>query len=126
MVSQFLIESELSPRVLSIMNSAVMRFSLIAMASCIVIASLTSRAQATSLHRQRRDVTEPSLAIAVLEDLIMELRDEIHSKKKRRFDAGYGSRYGVAQSVGSKLMALKQAADWNGPGRKRREAEEEA
>jgi hypothetical protein len=41
---------------------------------------------------------------------------------KRQVDAGYGSRFVAAHKVGSKLVALKQASDWSGPGRKRRQS----
>lgn len=72
------------------------------------------------------DLERPELTLAVLEELIDDIKSHNSiSAHKRRIDAGYGSRYGVASSVGSKLMALKQAADWNGPGRKRRDAEAE-
>ncbi|CAD5125357.1 DgyrCDS13595 [Dimorphilus gyrociliatus] len=37
---------------------------------------------------------------------------------KRRLDMGYGNRFDLAASIGSKLMALKHANDLSGPGRK--------
>lgn len=99
---------------------------LLSLAACCVLLSQLGIAAAFNTDRQKRDLSDSQLTIAVLTELIHNLEGDSHSApSKRRFDGGYGSRYGVAQSVGSKLMALKQAADWNGPGRKRREVAED-
>jgi len=92
--------------------------------SCLLLISICTlcllilSTQASTIYRQRRAI-EPELTEAVLEELLEEVREHA-SPAKRRVDAGYGGRYGAASSVAGKLMALKQAADWNGPGRKRR------
>lgn len=86
-----------------------------------------SRSAAFNVDRHKREISDPWLTIAVLEQLINSIQEDLQKTEqldKRNFDVGYGNRYGVAHSVGSKLMALKQAADWNGPGRKRRSADE--
>lgn len=89
-----------------------------------VIGSSSAAAQSTDGNRfNLGTISDPYLTLQVLEELIASLRSElsIETAEKRQFDGGYGSRYVAAHSVGSKLMALKQAADWNGPGRKRRQ-----
>lgn len=98
---------------------------LVALSICtLCILDQSSEAEAAPSLRQRRSVYDPEILVAVLEDLLADIKHE-NTVHKRRVDAGYGSRYGVASSVGSKLMALKQAADWNGPGRKRRALEDD-
>lgn len=74
-----------------------------------------------SQNDEQQGLYDQLLTIQVLEDLVAKLRSELpNDVNKRQFDGGYGSRYVAAHSVGSKLMALKQAADWNSPGKKRR------
>ena len=98
---------------------------LLVFCACIVMLAQFQGCSAFSYDRQKRDADDETLLqIEVLEGLLSQLKGEAfgHGAVKRRFDGGYGNRYGVAHSVGAKLMALKQAADWNSPGRKRREA----
>jgi len=103
------------------MNQSVSSLIFLSLCTLCVLLSTT---QAASTHRQRRSI-EPELTEAVLQELLEQVREQA-VPAKRRVDAGYGGRYGAASSVAGKLMALKQAADWNGPGRKRRSAEQEA
>lgn len=92
----------------------------------VVIATTLLLSQVSQTYsaalRDRIDVglSDPDLTVAVLEELI-DFVSKGNNLHKRGLDMGYNNRYRVASSVGSKLMALKQAADWNGPGRKRRE-----
>jgi len=99
---------------------------LVALSLCtLCLFDQSSESEAAPSLRQRRSTYDQELLVAVLEELLQDIKHENAQLAKRRVDAGYGSRYGVASSVGSKLMALKQAADWNGPGRKRRGVSEE-
>lgn len=90
---------------------------------CVILLSTVRQSQSFAITRD--DVSDPDITIAVLEELIEALREKNQGSttniSKRRFDGGYGNRYNVAQRLGSKLMAMKTAADWNNPGRKKRE-----
>ncbi|KAK2190497.1 hypothetical protein NP493_78g04031 [Ridgeia piscesae] len=90
--------------------------------SCVVFMSQSVRTAAYRVDRSSStDLDDPLLTLALLEKLIDDIEMQPMARAvKRRYDAGYGGRYGAASRVGAKLMALKQAADWNGPGRKRR------
>lgn len=98
------------------------------LAPCLLLL-LCSSALDTEIPEDNRYIfrmANPVVTLQALEELTALLRSELSNEveNKRNFDGGYGSRYVAAHSVGSKLMALKQAADWNGPGRKKRQVNE--
>ncbi|KAK2161094.1 hypothetical protein LSH36_121g02026 [Paralvinella palmiformis] len=92
---------------------------------CVLVVLIASFSSTQAFTINRAALVDPSLTEAVLEELLEAIRQEeapLNTIEKRRIDGGYGNRYGVAQSLGSKLMALKTAADWNNPGRRKRDA----
>jgi len=66
------------------------------------------------------ELNNSMLTLEVLEELADRIRTSVqfNPENKRNENTEY-ARYG-RHGVGSKLLALKQAADWNGPGRKKR------
>nr|QUP52009.1 DH31 [Urechis unicinctus] len=92
--------------------------------TCLVLISSVTRTQALgegSRRIQSNEVSDHDLMIDVLLELLGTLRGTnptIKEKRQMGVDAGYGSRYDVVNRLSSKLMAMQQAADWNGPGRK--------
>lgn len=68
---------------------------------CLLVAS-PSYAAVADITRHKRNV-DRQVAIEVLETLLGDLQVK-EQQEKRNLDMGYGSRYGVAQSVGSKLL----------------------
>jgi len=70
------------------------------------------------------DLSNAALTVDVLEELAERIRSSASSTYEGKRSENENMEYSRKgrHGVGSKLLALKQAADWNGLGRKKREA----